>query len=464
MKKNSLLILLTLVIHLTLLVLLRFDAWPEMTLWPYLTLNGWLPYKNIAMAHNPLLIFDLAIFYKIFGLSLLNLKLYTWTLILVTDLLIYFVTFRLTKNSLFAFLSLIFYILWQPYFEGNGLWFDLALAPVGLLIFCFLWEKKFFWSGIFLGVALLLKQTAFWFIFPIILTCLFFLKEGTRSFSKFLLGLTIPLSIFVLYLLFSGSLQSFCFWAIQFGSFYLPRAPGQVDTPSLRQMLFLFVPFALALIAIVVLIKREKILMVDKSHLFSLLLFCFFGSLGILPRWSLFHFQPALPFLAIISGIIFFLFWRLSVNRKAAWFWAIFFMFLAATVYLQVRFYRLNFAKPPRFFEKETLQMALWLKAHTQPKEKIFILNSWDHLYALSNTLPASRPWLPTLPWYMDYPGIQEKIVLDLQRERPKIIIVEDYKKEGLGSYRPEKIDKFLKDYYDLKTIVAGRFKVLSLK
>ncbi|PJE69384.1 hypothetical protein COU96_00030, partial [Candidatus Shapirobacteria bacterium CG10_big_fil_rev_8_21_14_0_10_38_14] len=99
-----------------------------MILWPYFILKGLLPYRDIAMAHNPLLIFDLAIFYKIFGISLFNLKIYTWVLILLTDLLIYWVAKKITKREKVALLSLAFYVLWQPFFEGNGVWFDLVLA------------------------------------------------------------------------------------------------------------------------------------------------------------------------------------------------------------------------------------------------------------------------------------------------------------------------------------------------
>ena len=41
---------------------MQFTAWPEMLAWPYLILKGFLPYKDIAIAHNPLLIFVLTKF------------------------------------------------------------------------------------------------------------------------------------------------------------------------------------------------------------------------------------------------------------------------------------------------------------------------------------------------------------------------------------------------------------------
>ena len=108
MKNIKLFLSLILFVHLFLLFSLRFIAWPEMILWPYFFLNGLLPYRDIAMAHNPLLIFDLTIFYKIFGISLFNLKLYTWILILITDLLIYWVAEKLTKSKAIAILVFCF--------------------------------------------------------------------------------------------------------------------------------------------------------------------------------------------------------------------------------------------------------------------------------------------------------------------------------------------------------------------
>ncbi len=462
-----------LLIHLLVLTFLGFTAWPEMTLWPYLVLKGWLPYRDIAVAHNPLLIFGLAGFYKIFGLSLLSLKIFSWLVILLTDVLVYVTANKLTKNYGMALLSLAFYILWQPFFEGNGLWFDLALAPIALLIFYSLWVKKFFWSGIFLGLAILIKQTAVWFIVPLIGQIWLMGLINKKNLTKLVMGGVLPLLGLVAYLFFTGTLADFYFWAVKFGIFYLPKAPGQVLLPTIKQILALAVPFGLLLPAIF-LQKERKLILV-------LLVWFLFASLGVYPRWSLFHFQPALPFLVIISGLVLWQSYagspKIFEERKGIFFVphknflgdlsvALQLIFLAiimiGTVYFQARFYRLNWGQGDRFFEKETLFMAQWLKENTRPGQKIFIFNSWDNLYALSDTLPATRPWVPILPWYLEYPGIQEKMVADLEKNKPKLIVFEPYKATGLGSYTPLQIEKSMKENYTLETTVAGRFWVLS--
>ena len=69
-KHWKILLVLLLGVHLFFLYLLKFTAWPEMLLWPYLITKGWLPYRDIAIAHTPLMLIDLSIFNKIFGFGI----------------------------------------------------------------------------------------------------------------------------------------------------------------------------------------------------------------------------------------------------------------------------------------------------------------------------------------------------------------------------------------------------------
>lgn len=462
MKKNNFLLIFIILIHVVLLFFLRFTAWPEMILWPYLLGKGLLPYQDIIIIYPPALITFMAFLGKLFGISLLNLKIYSWILILLTDLLVYWVAKKITKSDRIALFSLLFYVFWQPFFEGNGLWFGLALAPLALLVFNLLYKKKFFWAGILFSLTILIKQTAFYFSFPILLTFWLAGQMKPKPILKFLLGVTIPVILSFFYLVKGGLLSDFYLWAIDFGIFYLPRAPGQVLLPTFKQFFALGVPYGLCLLAIIFLMKKQT-KKEQKKLLFLLLAWSFFGVLGIFPRWGYFHLQPSLPFLAIVSGLVLSRLIDSWKQKKINRVWALYLLLvLAGVVYLQGRFYRLHWRKPDRFFEKETLQVADWIKENTEPLEKIYILNSWDHLYALSNTLPAVSPLIHTLPWHLEYPGMQEKYVADLEKTRPRIVVFEPYKEKGLGSYKPEKIDQFLQENYVTKVIVAGRFWILE--
>ena len=78
----------------------NFTAWPEMLAWPYLILQGWLPYKDIAIAHTPLLLIILAGYFKVFTLGIFQLKVFTWILISINTLLLYFVKGKKGKDPL----------------------------------------------------------------------------------------------------------------------------------------------------------------------------------------------------------------------------------------------------------------------------------------------------------------------------------------------------------------------------
>src|SRR3990167_793591 len=123
-------------IHLLLLVVTRFTAWPEILTWPYLILKGWLPYRDIGIAHTPLLIVTLSLFYKLVGIGLLQLKFVTWVIVAISDILVFRVADKLWGKKT-AVLSLLLYIPLQLFYEGNSLWFDLALTPLIISLYYF---------------------------------------------------------------------------------------------------------------------------------------------------------------------------------------------------------------------------------------------------------------------------------------------------------------------------------------
>jgi hypothetical protein len=139
-KKDFMLVAGILLVHLFLLIYLKFTAWPEMTLWPYLIAKGWLPYQDIAIAHTPLMLIPLSLVYGIFGTGIIQLKIFTWILILGTDVLVFAIAKKLW-NIKTAFLSLMAYGLWMMFYDGNGLWFDCSTVNF-IILFCL--SKKIF--------------------------------------------------------------------------------------------------------------------------------------------------------------------------------------------------------------------------------------------------------------------------------------------------------------------------------
>ena len=437
------LIFFILLFHLILLLTLRFTSWPEMTFWPYLMLKGWLPWRDIAIAHTPLLLVDLSIFYKIFGLGLVQLKVYTWILILATDFLLYWVAKRLWDKKI-ALLSLLFYIPLQIFYEGNGLWFDLALAPLALAIYYNLEKKKYLWAGIWWGIAFFTKQTAIWFVIPIFFTIL---HTPFNKAKKIALGAAAVSLIFFLALLLLGLWADFWLWAVKFGVAKLPLSYGQMKFPTIRLFLIAALPFF---------ILTLTTLRLKKSY--SVLSWVIFASLGVVPRWELFHFQPALPFLAIGLGIITSELSRLrQVERIAV---AIGLLLFAVVISRQgIR----DFRGGTRFFEPEVLKIADYINDNTEKDEEIYLGNAWDSIYVLSETIPAGRPWLPYLSWYLEVHGIQDVVVDDLVLDPPNLIVLGEYQESGLGSYKPKAIDSFILENYKLTDKIDG-YEIWRLK
>jgi len=415
---------------------LSFTAWPEMLTWPYLLLKGFLPYRDIAIAHNPLMLFDLTIFYKIFGVGIWQLKVFTWLLILFTGLVLFGVTKKLWNRKV-ATVALFFYFPLVFLYDGNGLWFDLALAPPGLVIFYLLRKKDYFWAGVFWALAFLTKQTAFWFLVPISLV----VYKKPKAFIK---GVLLIFAVFLVILYFLGIGQDFYFWALQFGIGILPRSAGQLSAPSLRQFLLAFLPF----LPLVFLGRKN----------WQILVWALFGLMGAFPRWELFHFQPALPFLAIGLGLLFADFRKFRKPLQM-----VFVLYLLGLSFLVFKACKYKWQVPDRFVEREVLEVADYISNNTSENETIYVLNAWDSLYALADRLPATRPLVPHLAWYMEMPGIQEEIVSDLESERPALIIQGEYEDVGLGAYKPALIADFMRQNYQVKDRI-GKYLILVPK
>jgi len=430
----KLIIFVLLIIQVGLLFKLSFTAWPEMIVRPYLILKGWLPYRDFIMEHNFLLLVDLAVFNSIFGVGLPQLKIYTWVLIVLTDFTLFLVTKKLW-NSKVALVSLLFYIPMQIIYNGNGLWFDLSLAPFALLIFYFLKRKKYFLVGVFWALSFLIKQTAFWFILPIFFS--FFDDSEKRKFNKInslFSGIVIVFFVSWVVLAALGIASYYFKWSIKYGIFLLPRIQGVTKLPSLKEFLVSFFPYFIFLPFLVLKKGKEK----------DLILWAFFSLFGIFPRFELFHFQPSIPFLSIVFGLMFFYFWKKTIIR------VILILYLIGCLTLFLEVVVREWGKEDRFWGEKEKNISFFVKSKVKENEKIYVLNYWDSLYAMTNTLPVAKPLVPFLPWYLDYDNLKESIIKDVYLGMPRVIVKGDYNNYGLGSYKIPEIDKMIERYYTL--------------
>ncbi len=418
--------------HLFLLLNLKFTAWPEMLLWPYMTIHALLPYKDAAIVHTPHLVIDLAVIYKIFGVGLIQLKVYTWSLIIFSDLVVYWVVKRFWNKKI-AISSVLLFAIWQLFFDGNGIWFDLILVPLALITFYLVKNKRYFWAGMFWAFMFFTKQTAVFFLIPIFLSI--------KKWKEFVFGTVFVLLIWTLILAVWGNLSDFYHWAIWYAIFVLPRAQGQIQLPDVKSLIISLFPF---LIFVPLIIKT-------KTKNISLLLWAVAGMMGAYPRFEYFHFQPALPFLAIAGSL------GVADIGKEKKFIKVFLLFyFIGSLYLFANFFVRNWEEGTRFYEQEVVDVVRFVKANTKPEDKIFVMNWWDNIYPLTGTYPATDPWVPQLSWYQELPGIQEKEVSDLEKSKPKLILLQDYTDSGLASYKPQKVYDYVMVNYKFRERIDG--------
>ncbi len=396
-----------------------------MLAWPYLILKGWLPYRDIAIAHTPLMLLVLTAFYKIFGVGILQLKVFTWLLMAFNTLLTFWVA-KKVFNKKTALLAAILYLPLSIYYKANGLWFDLALVPFALLLYYFVTKNKFIASGVVYALGILTKQTFIYFALAVVTNLiqkerkdsLEIPKKTIEKIRKFIFGAVLAFLLPIIVMFFIGILDDFYFWAVNFGILYLPSVSGQIKFPDFGSFIVAIVPFT--------------ILFFDLSFLPWVIA----GLMGVYPRWELFHFQPALPFLAIVISKIYFA----KKNRLLVY------GYLLITILLVTRGIYREVKSSTRFYEQDVVNVSDEVKNHNA--KEIYVVNYWDNIYSLSGTVPVTKPLIPYIPWYLDLGGARESIMINLKENFPDALVVKD--RQNLSW---SELEDFLIKYYQCRLV-----------
>lgn len=196
--------------------------------------GGLIPYKEISMITTPLTPWVSSICLNIIGVNVFNFRILTAIMVSLIALVTMLVCKELTGKKFFAFVTTM--ILSSMFLINYRL--DYNVTTIILLLIILLAELKLkkkyseeteskipvwvnhFIIGIVSGLAILNKQTLGLFIglAVCIVPLLFFKKENKKEVFKNVLyriaGMIIPIAIFVVYLLISGTFQDFIDYAI----------------------------------------------------------------------------------------------------------------------------------------------------------------------------------------------------------------------------------------------------------
>lgn len=393
-----------------------------MVSFPFFSNNGYTMYKDMLHAYPPILTIFLSIIYNLFGYRLIVLKIVTWLIIIANDVLIFFIARKVTKSVRWSMISVLCYVLVQPFLEGNMLWYDLAIVPTILLATLAILDKKYFLAGLFFAFAALTKQnTALFLIFSA-----FYLVYIERNIKKLLFFLIGPFSIgvvFMVKLITESSLMDFFNWTLIYPARYWTNFPGYVQMDLSHRQLLVFI--SLCLPALFVFLRRRY---------FLLIIYFLLSCVLIYPRFSFFHFQAGIAFAAILFGQL------LSRSKKRLLLPAL--LFIALFIVVSFPVFKTDWRKESRFWGKEEIKTAQLISNSTKSDDLIYLLGPQSALYVFANRLPP-KPWADNYSWFFEIPGVQEEIIKRWDTNKPKAVFTTNIQEGNwydLGTYRPQKI------------------------
>ncbi len=431
-----------------------FTYWPEMLDWPRAMAQGWLPYRDFTMIYTPLIPLLIMLSGKIFGFTPLNLHLLGTFLLALTNALLVFAAYRLTRNKIISLLLGGLYLYLTLAFEGNTLAPANLLTPlffgICLLQLSYLKNNKtvlLFLSGILMGLAFLTKQTTAYVLpeFPLLLSYLYFKRRRVRliapAFKAFVFPLLLIITFFLLILISLNILGDFYNWGVKF-SLLLPTLTQKAKVSDILFPSSRHIPLLLGFcfLALSVVILRKNFI---SFFLFSWIILI---SLFIFPRFAYAHLLPAIAvFLLLIAEI-----YPLSKKKPLALAAAFIIIFLMAwPIFKKTRL------ESRTYLEPDIILMADYL-SKTYPSSSLYIINSPEQIYFLTDKLPAVKPWVEQLPWQMAY--FNQEFTLAFKTTPPDIVLYTPYK---TNEFSPSLVP-YLKENYSLVHSFPGGEQVLE--
>ena len=443
------LLLALLTVHIAILVCTRFTAWPEMLIYPYLLERGFAFYGEIVQPYMPLLPYVLHFIFGLFGNSVAVLHYFTIAVIVTIDLLLLGIVqthFKVLRPQT----VLAIFIIFQIFLGGNGMWFDLfAVVPILTAYYCTLLYRKnrklknFLVAGFAVGIAIITKQTAVWFLVPLVI-------EGYMVNRKAIMLVLLVASIPLALLLILFRPVDIWNWAMVYPLFKMAKTPGYALYPSTREfviLLFLLLPLLFWTTKLLELFRERNFILLWMGAAFGFLF----------PRFAWFHLQPLAPFLAITTALIF------ASAGKSRLFKIGKVGYLVILLIMLLRVIKQELFLPPRFFEPEVITRATTLSSLIPRNQPVFFYNDMGNEMVAGQFLPI-KPWAYTFPWYMEIPGLQERIISAIEADKVQWVVAKPFGNEGYyvpGSYRPQIIEAYIQSHFSF-IATAGDLTVLK--
>ncbi len=425
-------------LHIFTLSRLIFFPYPELFIYPYLTNHGLIPYANIFDQHFPGLMF--------FSVNLGNLGMTTpeiarfwqYGIVILVHILLNLVA-RKFFGPKKAILANIFFLLWQPFFEGWVLWIDSFLPIFTLAALYFLKSKKLFWSGIFLGTAFLFKQVLIPLI-ALVAVYIIFKEKKFKPLVVFGLGVLIPISFLALYITNLGIWKDFIFWTLTFNMTTFAQMGRKYATVS--QITRVLGVYGFSLFAFFDRKLKKEMLLIG--------LFLVGSLASIYARFDFVHLQPSLPFAALLSvGAVIWL-------GKKKYLKFLLIVYVLAAIFLLAQFYKGHLGNKVFFFGDSEKRVVAEIQKLSNSNDKIFAFGTLPHIYQMADRLPPGQVFVFQFPWFMI--EAENKILTGIINDPPKVVIRDpDATVEGrnLISFM-SKINDYINKYYKVVNKIDG--------
>lgn len=421
--------------HILVFTKLIYSPYLELFIYPYLTNHGLKPYSQILDQHFPGLMF-LPINLDNLGMNNeVNARIWSILIIVVTHILLYYISSKLLKNNSKAILANFLYLVWQPFFEGWVLWIDSFLPLMLLPAFHFLYKGKLFRCGLLLGIGIVFKQTLIPLSF-LILIYIFWQTRKVKMVGIYAFGLLVPIILMVLYITSIGVLKDFWYWTIVFNlttyakyGTSIPQSFGYVTRVLLVYLASVLVLF----------IKDRKLAII-------ILLFLLGALVGVFDRANFIHFQPSLPFAVLGTTLAVF---QLSKNNFFKIFMLVYIIIAGWWLFI---FYKGHISNNIFFFDKQTKLVASKIKYYTKPTDKIFVFGAAPHLYQMADRLPSGNIFVFQFPWFMKI--AQTRVLEGIKKDQPQIII-----SDRTAEIEGNKITDFA---YDIDLYIQQNYQIID--
>ena len=420
-----------------------------------LLLEGVPPYTQAYSLYFPGVFIIYALTFLILGQTIFAIHFCLLVATLITIVIIFLIGKKLfdpltgiISGATFGLLGL------NPYAQGlfsHGEPFTMLFICSGvyLLLLSIDSEKKilFLWSGLFFGLGLLIKQNVFVFIgLPIVYLCWSLLKKP-RLKRKFYLdaifyftfGYFIPLVVFFIFCLLTGSLEQMFFWTFIMPTEMTPpisisRAVYQfkiLTLPIIKSSPLFFGVAAIGLLSPL----WDKSSRLAVLFIVIFLVFSFF-TMSLVFYFRAHYFLCLFPATALLTGVGFYsmnnLIKKISLRRINPIITAVFvFIFFSYSIFDQRKFF---FQTKPETVSRiiygnnpfpESLVIADYIKEHSSPSDKIAILGSEPQILFYADRVSASKHIFMyyLMGNHLHALSMQKEAMADIELTKPPILI-----------------------------------------